>query len=112
VIGGDGTLKGAYRIWEEAERRGLKIAVVGVPKTIDNDINFVYKTFGFDTAVSFASECIDSLFSTATSHVLDSISAFDLLLFLAWKHSHKHLPDTFVTLAISLVDARHKSCWR
>ena len=35
---------------DEAKRRGLKIAIVGIPKTIDNDINFVYKTFGFDTA--------------------------------------------------------------
>ncbi len=50
-IGGDGTLKGAHAIAEEVERRGGGISVVGVPKTIDNDIAFVYKTFGFDTAV-------------------------------------------------------------
>jgi len=51
VIGGDGTLRGAQAISEEAERRGLAIAVVGVPKTIDNDISFVQTTFGFETAV-------------------------------------------------------------
>lgn len=50
-IGGDGTLKGAHAISEEVERRGENIAIIGIPKTIDNDIAFVYKTFGFDTAV-------------------------------------------------------------
>ena len=68
VIGGDGTLKGAHRIWQEAERRGLKIAVVGVPKTIDNDINFVYKTFGFDTAVEQATKALDCAHTEAHSH--------------------------------------------
>jgi 6-phosphofructokinase 1 len=68
VIGGDGTLKGAHRIWEEADRRGLKIAIVGVPKTIDNDINFVYKTFGFDTAVEQATRVLDCAHAEAHSH--------------------------------------------
>ncbi|MDH7484068.1 MAG: ATP-dependent 6-phosphofructokinase [Spirochaetales bacterium] len=58
AIGGDGTQKGALAIAEEIERRGLKIAVVGIPKTIDNDIEFVEKTFGFDTAVVKASEAV------------------------------------------------------
>jgi 6-phosphofructokinase 1 len=68
VIGGDGTLKGAHRIWAEAQARGLKIAVVGVPKTIDNDINFVYKTFGFDTAVEQATKALDCAHTEAHSH--------------------------------------------
>ena len=54
AIGGDGTLRGAYDIGEEIRRRGLKIAVVGVPKTIDNDLSFIDSSFGFDTAVSTA----------------------------------------------------------
>jgi 6-phosphofructokinase 1 len=54
AIGGDGTLRGAHAIAEEASRRGLELAVVGVPKTIDNDILFVQKTFGFETAVAEA----------------------------------------------------------
>lgn len=58
-IGGDGTLRGAHAIWEEVERRGLAIAIVGIPKTIDNDIPFVYKTFGFDTAVEVVRQAID-----------------------------------------------------
>ncbi len=53
-IGGDGTLRGAYDIGEEIKRRGLKISVVGVPKTIDNDLMFIDSSFGFDTAVSQA----------------------------------------------------------
>ncbi len=54
TIGGDGTLKGAAAIAEEIEKRGLKIAVVGVPKTIDNDLSFIDTSFGFDTAVASA----------------------------------------------------------
>jgi 6-phosphofructokinase 1 len=57
-VGGDGTLKGAHAIHEEIEKRKKKIAVIGVPKTIDNDISFVYKTFGFDTAVGVAKEVL------------------------------------------------------
>lgn len=58
-IGGDGTLKGAHAVHEEAKRRGLKMAIVGVPKTIDNDIPYVYKSFGFDTAVGVVRQAID-----------------------------------------------------
>ena len=50
-IGGDGTLRAARDIAEEVLRRGLKISVVGVPKTIDNDLAFVGRSFGFETAV-------------------------------------------------------------
>jgi 6-phosphofructokinase 1 len=53
-IGGDGTQRGALAISEEVEKRGLQISVIGIPKTIDNDISFVHKTFGFETAVSEA----------------------------------------------------------
>jgi 6-phosphofructokinase 1 len=54
AIGGDGTLRGAHAICEEAGRRGSRISVIGVPKTIDNDVAFVQRTFGFETAVSEA----------------------------------------------------------
>ena len=53
-IGGDGTQRGALAISEEAGKRGLELSVIGIPKTIDNDISFVQKTFGFETAVSEA----------------------------------------------------------
>jgi 6-phosphofructokinase 1 len=58
TIGGDGTLRGAYEIYREISRRGLKIAVIGIPKTVDNDIAFVKKTFGLETAFSVAAEAI------------------------------------------------------
>ena len=54
AIGGDGTLRGAQAIGEAAARRGLKIGVIGIPKTIDNDVSFVQRTFGFESAVTEA----------------------------------------------------------
>jgi 6-phosphofructokinase 1 len=67
TIGGGGTLAGAAEIHREIRRRALSIAIVGVPKTIDNDIHFVDKTFGFDTAVELAREAIDAAHSEATA---------------------------------------------
>ena len=55
TIGGDGTLKGSDAIGEEIKRRGLDIAVVGIPKTIDNDIDIIDKSFGFETSFDIAS---------------------------------------------------------
>lgn len=60
TIGGDGTMRGALSLSEEIRRRNLKIAVVGVPKTIDNDFKFMDQSFGFVTAYSKALEAIDS----------------------------------------------------
>jgi len=58
AIGGDGTTRGAQKIAEEATRQGLTLSVIGIPKTIDNDISFVQKTFGFETAVDEARRAI------------------------------------------------------
>lgn len=62
VVGGDGTLRSALKLSEEG------LAVVGIPKTIDNDICGTDMTFGFDTAVGIATEAIDRLATTAESH--------------------------------------------
>ncbi len=62
ALGGDGSLG----IANVLARKGLR--VVGVPKTIDNDLDKTVATFGFDTAVSFATECLDRLHATAESH--------------------------------------------
>lgn len=62
ALGGDGSLSIACELW----KKGLHI--VGVPKTIDNDLEKTVVTFGFDTAVAFATECIDRLHTTAQSH--------------------------------------------
>jgi len=57
-IGGDGTLRGAHSIHQEIEKRKLRIAVAGIPKTIDNDIDLIEKSFGFETAFSIATDII------------------------------------------------------
>ena len=57
-IGGDGTLRGAHAIHEEILKRKLRIAVAGIPKTIDNDIDLIQKSFGFETAFSIANDII------------------------------------------------------
>ncbi|MCA9733442.1 MAG: ATP-dependent 6-phosphofructokinase [Deferribacteres bacterium] len=68
TIGGDGTLKAAHEIYQEVKKRGLDLAIVGVPKTIDNDINYVYKTFGFDTAVEEVRKVLECAHAEAKSH--------------------------------------------
>jgi 6-phosphofructokinase 1 len=59
-IGGDGTHRAANIIYQEARARKLKMTVVGIPKTIDNDIGIIDRSFGFDTAVEQATKAIDS----------------------------------------------------
>jgi 6-phosphofructokinase 1 len=58
MIGGDGTMKAAAKIVQEIKDRDMKVSVIGIPKTIDNDIPFVSNSFGFTTAVSKATEAI------------------------------------------------------
>jgi len=65
AIGGDGTLTGTQSISEEIGRRGLKISVIGIPKTIDNDISYVDVSFGFETAVSESRTAIYSAHTEA-----------------------------------------------
>jgi len=65
TIGGDGTLRGAQAITEEIGRRNLRIAVIGIPKTIDNDISYMQMSFGFETAVTEAKTAIYSAHTEA-----------------------------------------------
>lgn len=58
MIGGDGTLRAAEKIAEAINQRNLKISVVGIPKTIDNDIYMIARSFGFDTAVEVSTQAI------------------------------------------------------
>ncbi|XP_030448470.2 ATP-dependent 6-phosphofructokinase 3-like, partial [Syzygium oleosum] len=67
IIGGDGSQRGASLIFEEVRRRGLKVAVAGIPKTIDNDIPVIDKSFGFDTAVEEAQRAINAAHVEAES---------------------------------------------
>jgi 6-phosphofructokinase 1 len=66
VIGGDGTLRGATKLVAEIERRRLSISVIGIPKTIDNDIHFIDRSFGFESAAAAAAEAIRSAHVEAT----------------------------------------------
>jgi len=68
TIGGDGTLRGARDIQEEVAKQGLDIAVIGVPKTIDNDIALVERSFGFETAVEGAWDVINCAHSEAKAY--------------------------------------------
>lgn len=69
TIGGDGTQKGALAIAEEIDRRNLRIAVVGIPKTIDNDFSFIERSFGFETAVAEATGAVTAAHTEAHSSV-------------------------------------------
>ena len=75
VVGGDGTLRGADVLTEEIKRRGLKKAVVGIPKTIDNDIMYLDKSFGFETAFGVAVQAL----KCAQSEALGSVNGVGLV---------------------------------
>jgi 6-phosphofructokinase 1 len=66
TIGGDGTQKGAHAIYEAAKKKNYALSVIGIPKTIDNDINYVFKTFGLDTAVEVARNALDCAHTEAS----------------------------------------------
>ena len=66
-IGGDGTLRGAQEIAKEVQKRGLNTAVVAIPKTIDNDVMYISRTFGMITATEKAHEILDCAHSEARS---------------------------------------------
>ncbi|MCH5276316.1 MAG: ATP-dependent 6-phosphofructokinase [Desulfovibrionaceae bacterium] len=78
IIGGDGTMHAAQDIYHEITRRGRAISVTGIPKTVDNDINFIPKSFGFETAVEKASEAIRCAYIEATS-VLNGVGLVKLM---------------------------------
>jgi 6-phosphofructokinase 1 len=67
TVGGDGTQRGANDLYREARRRGHALSVVGVPKTIDNDVDFVSRTFGFFSAVEEAARVLDCAHAEACS---------------------------------------------
>lgn len=68
TIGGDGTQRGAHAVAAEALRRGSQRSVVGIPKTIDNDVPFVYQSFGYMTALEGAAEVLRQAHVEAKSH--------------------------------------------
>jgi 6-phosphofructokinase 1 len=79
IIGGDGTQRGADAIYKEVRRRGLKVAVVGIPKTIDNDVCVIDKSFGFDTAVEEAQRAINAAYVEADSAIPNGVGLVKLM---------------------------------
>ncbi len=69
VIGGDGTLRGAAELHEEISRRGQMKSIIGIPKTIDNDIMYLDKSFGFETAFAEAVKVINSAYAESLGSV-------------------------------------------
>jgi 6-phosphofructokinase 1 len=69
TIGGDGTQKGSLDIAEEIGKRGMKIAMIGIPKTVDNDFSYIQKSFGFDTAVAKAVDAVTAAHMEAHSQI-------------------------------------------
>ncbi|XP_009779364.1 ATP-dependent 6-phosphofructokinase 2 [Nicotiana sylvestris] len=69
IIGGDGTMRGAVKIFEEVKQRKLYISVVGIPKTVDNDVGIIDRSFGFQTAVEMAQQAINAAHVEAESAV-------------------------------------------
>ncbi|MDD5306309.1 MAG: ATP-dependent 6-phosphofructokinase, partial [Deltaproteobacteria bacterium] len=67
AVGGDGTFRGLMALAEEVGRRQVSIGLIGVPKTIDNDIPLVDQTFGFETAVGLAADAIRAAYFEASS---------------------------------------------
>jgi 6-phosphofructokinase 1 len=78
TIGGDGTQRGGKELFQEAKRRGHALAVVGIPKTVDNDVAFVTRTFGYLTAVQEAAKVLDHAHTEARS-VHNGISLVKLM---------------------------------
>ena len=68
-IGGDGTMRGAITLVRELKARGLKVSVIGIPKTIDNDLPYVERTFGFDTAIAMSVEAVRAARAEASSGI-------------------------------------------
>jgi 6-phosphofructokinase 1 len=69
TIGGDGTQRGSLDIAAEIDRRKLKVSMIGIPKTVDNDFSFIQKSFGFDTAVAKAVEVVAAAHMEANSQI-------------------------------------------
>ncbi|CAN7079256.1 unnamed protein product [Brassica oleracea var. botrytis] len=69
IIGGDGTMRGAVKIFDEVSRRKLEVGITCIPKTVDNDVGIIDRSFGFQTAVEMAQEAISAAHVEAESAV-------------------------------------------
>jgi 6-phosphofructokinase 1 len=97
VVGGDGTLRGAAELCDEIERRGLKKSIIGIPKTIDNDIMYLDKSFGFETAFAEAVNTITCAHAEADG-AMNGVGLVKLM------GRHSGFITCFATLAASNVN--------
>ena len=77
--GGDGTHRGAYKLSQECAKRGLNVAVAGIPKTIDNDIGLIDRSFGFLSAVEAAQAALESARVEASNNMPNGIAIVKLM---------------------------------
>jgi 6-phosphofructokinase 1 len=97
VVGGDGTLRGAAALADECARRGLPKAIVGIPKTIDNDIMYLDKSFGFETAFAQAVQAVKCTY-------VESIGSLNGIGLLKLMGRHSGFIACYAALAGSNVD--------
>ena len=99
-IGGDGSLRCARDVAEECLKRGLKISVVGIPKTIDNDLQFIGRSFGFETAVAEAA--FADLLGDNVALYQETSSAYGSVKWDAWRRAcAMNNLRNFLTLAVT-----------
>ena len=79
IVGGDGTHRGAYKLSQECAKRGLNVAVAGIPKTIDNDIGLIDRSFGFLSAVEAAQAALESARVEASNNMPNGIAIVKLM---------------------------------
>ena len=79
VIGGDGTHRGAFKIHETCMEKGLHVAVAGIPKTIDNDVDYIDRSFGFITSVESAQAAISAAKTEAMCNLPNGIGIVKLM---------------------------------
>ncbi|KAG6394183.1 hypothetical protein SASPL_144764 [Salvia splendens] len=90
IIGGDGTMRGMVEIFNEIQRRKLNIAVAGIPKTVDNDVGIIDRSFGFQTAVEMAQQAI----SAANTEVESAVNGVGLVKLMGRSTGHIALHAT------------------
>jgi 6-phosphofructokinase 1 len=104
VVGGDGILRGAQRIADVAARRSMALAVVGIPKTIDNDIPYIDHSFGFQTAFARAAESIRAAATEAQSTPHAAMSGRTSMLVGRWHGRFVHVPIPVATRGRNEID--------
>nr|ABR17567.1 unknown [Picea sitchensis] len=101
IIGGDGTMKGAVKVFEEVKRRRLKVSIAGIPNSVDNDVGIIDASFGFHTAVETAQSAIHGAMAGYTGFAAGLINGI-----------YSYIPLDLVAATQNFVDVNdHKWAW-